>query len=158
MNLDHIVAVLQSPDKTTIDRLLEDRSTAFWIDWRQEDETIADACELVLETGKLVSELVEVDTDEGYEVYVQYFDRRRKVPLSYSESDRHITLVALNQVLAPDYEIRFCIDSHGSDTLAFLPLSTEQWSDLERRFGEAVGRRFFKLTERPNVFTDVLNF
>jgi hypothetical protein len=138
--------------------LLEDDATVFWIDWRQEDETIAESCELVLRTGRLSGELVEVDSDAGYEVYLQYGDRRIQVPLSYSAGDRHITLCALNRLLAPEYEVRFCIDSKESDTLAFLPLASVQWAEFEQRYGEAVGRRFYQYADRPNLFTDSLPF
>jgi hypothetical protein len=151
MDIGKVTAVLESPTEETIRALLDDDGTVFWIDWRQEDETIAESCESVLQTGHLSGELVEVDSDEGFEVYLQYRDRRVQVPLSYSGDDRHITLCALNRVLAPDFEARFCIDSNGSDTLAFLPLACEQC-------GEAVGRRFYKIVDRPNLFTDTLPF
>jgi hypothetical protein len=68
--------------------------------------------------------------------------------------DRHITLCSLNEALKPDYEVRFCIDSNGSDTLSFLPLPTSTWKDLEANYGEAVGQRFYQLKDRPNLFTD----
>lgn len=158
MNISKVVAVLESPTGSAVRALLDDETTIFWIDWRQEDETIAGSCESVLQTGRLSGELVEVDSDEGFEVYLQYGDRRIQVPLNYSGDDRHITLCALNQVLAPDYETRFCIDSNGSDTLAFLPLKCEQWSAFESQYGEAVSRRFYKIAERPNLFTDPLSF
>lgn len=158
MNLAKVIAVLESPTEEAINALLDDDSTVFWIDWRQEDETIADSCELVLRTGHLSGELVEVDSVEGYEVYLRYRDRRVRVPLSYSGDDRHITLCALNSVLAPEYEVRFCIDSNGSDMAAFLPLSCEQWEALELRYGSVLGQRFYKLADRPNLFTDPLPF
>jgi len=60
--------------------------------------------------------------------------------------------------LAPEYEIRFCIDSNGSDTLAFLPLPVATWAELETSHGPAVSRHFYRLAERPNVFTDTLPF
>lgn len=158
MDIGKVAAVLESPTQDAIRALLDDDSIVLWIDWRQEDATIAESCELILRTGHLSGQLVDVDSDEGFEVYLQYQDRRVKVPLSYSGDDRHITLSALNRVLAPDYEVRFCIDSYGSDTLAFLPLSCEQWAGLERQYGEAVGRRFYKIADRPNLFTNPVQF
>ncbi|WP_228277599.1 hypothetical protein [Acinetobacter dispersus] len=44
------------------------------------------------------------------------------IPYQGEGADRDTTLKALNQILQPDYEIRFCMASDGSDTLAFLPL------------------------------------
>lgn len=156
MDIGKVTAVIESPTEEAIRALLDDDSTVFWIDWRQEDETIAESCESVLQTDQLSGELVEVDSDEGFEVYLQFRDRREKVPLSHSADDRHITLCTLNRVLSPEYEVRFCIDSNGSDTLAFLPLECKQWSALESQFGEAVSSRFYKIAERPNLFTDQL--
>ena len=64
-DIESVIAVLESPTKETIRALLDDDTTVFWIDWRQEDETIADSCEMVLGTGHLSGELVEVDSAEG---------------------------------------------------------------------------------------------
>ena len=156
MNLELIRAVLDDPSEDAVQELLDDAETVFWVDWREEDDAIVDACEAVLRTGKLAGEYVEVNTDDGYEVYVRYGDRRVKVPLSYGERDRHLTLCALNQALSPDYEVRFCRDTNGGDALAFLPLPTKAWAELERRYGAALVRRFHRITERPNLFTDPL--
>lgn len=158
MDIGKVTTVLESPTEDAIRALLDDDGTVFWIDWRQEDETIAESCDAVLHTGQLSGELVEVDSDEGFEVHLQFRDRREKVPLSYSGDDRHITLCALNRVLAPECEVRFCIDSKGSDTLAFIPLECKQWSAFESQYGEAVSKRFYKIAERPNLFTDELPF
>jgi hypothetical protein len=158
MDVSKFIAVLASPTDDAIRALLEDDTTVFWIDWRQDDETIAKSCESVLQTGHLSGELNEVDSDEGYEVYLQQRDRRVQVPLDYGGRDRHITLCALNRVLAPECEVRLCIDSSGSDSLAFLPLSCERCAAPEQRYGEAVGQRFYRLAERPNFFADRLPF
>jgi hypothetical protein len=154
MNVEQVRAVLESPTGQAVRTLLDDEAAVFWVDWRQEDETIADACEEVLGTGRLSGEYVETDTDEGYEVYIRYGDRRVRVPLTYTEADRHVTLCALNEALAPDYEVRFCVDSTGGDTLAFLPLPAAWWAELEQRYGHAVGERFRRISARPNLFTD----
>ena len=158
MDFAKVTAVLESPTADRIRAMLDDDTTVFWIDWRQDDETIAESCELVLQTGHLSAELVDGGDAREAEVYLHYRDRRVRVPLTYSDSDRHITLCALNHVLAPEYEVRFCIDSNGSDTLAFLPLPCEQWSAFERQYGEAIARRFYRLTDKPNLFTDTLPF
>jgi hypothetical protein len=153
VNLELIRAVLDDPTDDAIEDLLDDKSTVFWVDWREEDDAIVEGCEAVLGTGKLAGEYVEVGTGEGYEVHVRYGDRRVKVPLTYSERDRHVTLCSLNEAIRPDYEVRFCVDSDGGDALAFLPLPAKAWVELERRYGGAVGRRFGRLTDRPNLFT-----
>src|SRR5262252_8101964 len=130
MNIALVTAVLESHSQSAIEALFSDRQTVFWIDWRQEDDSIPNDCEAVLQTGSLSGEIKEVDTEEGFEVYVKYRGKRVKVPLTYSGADRHITIYAINFMLRPEHEIRFCIDSNGSDTLAFLPLPTATWNQL----------------------------
>lgn len=135
-------------------RLLADRDSVFLVDWREEDDAIVGYCERILKTGQLRGEIVDVDDDPGFEIYIERGPRRVKVPLVVGPEDRHITLFTLNQLLMPDYEIRVCVDSNGSDTLAFLPLSSADWSKLEARFGNVVRTRFRKIEEHPNLFTE----
>ncbi len=42
MDIGKVAAVLESPTEDAIRDLLEDDGTVFWIDWRQDDETIAE--------------------------------------------------------------------------------------------------------------------
>ena len=158
MNLELITQVLQSPNDTAVRALLEANDTVFWVDWREEDDAIVGYCEDILQTGSLAAELVEVDTENGYEIHITFQGKRAKVPLTYSPQDRHITLYALNQILAPDYEVRFCIASNGSDTLAFLPLPSSQWQKLEAAHGDRLAEHFCRLAPKPNLFTDPLPF
>jgi hypothetical protein len=124
------------------------------VDWREMDDAIVEYCESVLDTDSLSAEVVEIDADPGYEIYISYQGRRTKVPLIIGPEDRHITLHTLNQVLAPDYEVRVCVDSNGSDTLAFLPLSAADWAALESKYGQRVAKHFRKIEKAPNLFTD----
>jgi hypothetical protein len=146
--------VLQSPSEDNVSALLDDDSAVFMVDWREEDDAIVEYCESVLGTGSLSAELVDIDDDPGFELYITYAGDRAKVPLVAGPEDRHITLYTLNQVLAPDYEVRVCVDSNVSDTLAFLPLAATDWSALESKYGEAVAERFKRIEEKPNLFTD----
>jgi hypothetical protein len=38
VNLDAVTAALENPCQATIQALLEDNQTVFWVDWRHEDE------------------------------------------------------------------------------------------------------------------------
>jgi hypothetical protein len=158
MNLDLITAVLESGGKEATRALLDDDGTIFWVDWREGERDIVRYCETVLRTGSLTAEWVRAATPDRRDLFISYGGRRIRAPLIQGYEDRHIALCALNQALAPEYEVRFCIDSKGSDTLAFLPLPSETWAGLEQRYGAAVGRHFYRLAERPNVFTDPLPF
>ena len=158
MNIDLITAVLESPSKERIRALFDDDTTVFWVDWREGEGDIVRYCEAVLQTGSLTAEQVRAATPRGSDLFISHGGRRIRAPLINGYEDRHIALCALNQVLAPDYEVRFCIDSNGSDTLAFLPLPSTKWVELEQRYGGAVSQHFYRFAERPNLFTDALPF
>ena len=158
MNIDLITAVLESPSKDRIRALFDDDTTVFWVDWREGEGDIVRYCEAVLQTGSLSAEQVRAATPRGSDLFISYNGKRIRAPLINGPEDRHIALCALNQVLAPDYEVRFCIPSNGSDTLAFVPLSSAKWAELEQRCGAAVSRHFYRFAERPNLFTDPLPF
>ena len=149
---------MESASKETIRALFDDDATVFWVDWRESESDIVRYCESVLQTGSLTAEWVRNDTPRGSDLFITYGGKRVRAPLINGPEDRHIALCALNQALAPDHEIRFCIDSNGSDTLAFLPLPSARWAELEHCYGTAVSRHFYRFTERPNLFTDSLSF
>jgi hypothetical protein len=158
MNLDLITRVIQSPTDATIEELLDDETTVFWVDWREYDSEIIGMCESIIQTGSLSAEEIDADNEAGFDLFIRYQDRRVQVPLEIGEQDRHITLVTLNETLNPDFEVRYCIDSHGSDTAALIPLPCQVWKELEQQHGDAVAKRFYKLQSTPNIFTDVLPF
>lgn len=158
MDYELIKRVIESPDEDTIETLFDDYDTVVWVDWGADDREIVDDFESILQTGKLSAEAVSANTDAGYELFITYGDERVKVPIVCGGEDRHITIVTLNEVLAPEYEIRFCIDSNGSDTLGFLPLPSSKWRELEEQYDGAVAKRFYRLKTKPNLFTDDLPF
>jgi len=159
MKLDIVTKLLSSPSADAVGAFLEDESVVFWIDWRQEDETIADSCELVLNTGSLGGEMIDnTDDDCPYHVEITYNSKRERVPLTFSESDRHLTLLAINRVLHPDYEIRLCISASDGDTLGFVALPTTDWNALHIQFDGLVDKHFYRISKTPNLFTDSLSF
>lgn len=150
-----ITRVLESPcSDDDIQALLDDRETVFWVDWREEDDAIARYCEGILQTGTLTSEFVDVEGN--CELYIHYNGRRVTVPIIFSYEDRHITICSLNEILQPDYEVRYLTASRDMDTLAFLPLTANDWSVIERQYGARVGELFYKILPNPNLFTEGL--
>lgn len=137
-----------------VESLTEDGS-AFLVDWRHEDEAIPDLCERVLRTGELSGELVELSGPPGYEVFIRLQNARSKVPLTYSPGDRHVTLCALNRLLAPLFEIRYVVESHRNDTGCFVPLPCADWRTLEQEFGAELRKHFYVIQDRPNIFTEL---
>jgi hypothetical protein len=76
MKVELIEQVLASPTLERIEALLGDEETVFWVDWREEDDCIPAECERILQTGSLAGELVEVPSENGYEIYIRFRDLR----------------------------------------------------------------------------------
>ncbi len=131
-----------------------------WVDWRAaEDEMVADF-ESLLKTGAISSEFLDSNNEHGFDFFIQYKDKRKRVPfVTLGTENRQEAIVTLNELLEPDYEIRFCVDSAGNDTLAYIPLSCADWRSLEEKFTqEKVRRHFYPINaESPNMFTDYVH-
>lgn len=144
--------LIAKPGQKSAGLLFDDTESILWVDWREYDEEIIKGCEAIIKTGELAAECEEDS------LFILYKGQRSAVPLTQSEEDRHITLLALNSALNGDYELRMAWASHGSDTAAFAPLAATDWQGLEHRYGQrAVDFAFFKLQASPNVFTEPLH-
>jgi hypothetical protein len=138
------------------DRLPE-ADLLLWVDWRDDDGDIVKECERLLRTGDLSAKVIypnpAVQDGSAAEINIFCKGEHRKTIYPGAAADRDTTLFALNEALQPDYEIRFCLDSFWSDTLAFAPLSDSQWAELESEFGaEKVGKRFSKMRKDRKLF------
>lgn len=119
----------------------------FWIDWREYEEDIVFACEDILQSGELEAEACDSEKEGFYNIDISYKDKHEKVICKEDKGGRKSTLAALNNLLAPGHEIRFCKGSEGCDTIAFLVLSADQWKSLEETFtSEKVNEVFAKIT------------
>ena len=49
--------------------------------------------------------------------------------------ERDVTIKYVNELIKPEYEIRWFMESLGSDTLAFILLNNEEWKKLKEEFG-----------------------
>lgn len=147
-----IEKLISEPSEETTSLLFENNSEVFWVDWREDDDVLAEYCDSIMETHKLSSSW------EGDRLLIRYGEVTKEVPLSNSCADRHITLLTINEILSPDYEVRMVWDSDGGDTLAFTVLPTEKWLELETRYGkDKIDKAFLRLTYNLNTFTDRLH-
>ncbi|ENW92597.1 hypothetical protein [Acinetobacter dispersus] len=73
------------------------------------------------------------------------------IPYQGEGADRDTTLKALNQILQPDYEIRFCVASDGADTLEFIPLPKSLWQNLDQKYLHNIDQ-FFRRFEPDSTF------
>lgn len=126
-----------------------DENIVFWVDWREEDDAIVKYCEKCLNTKSLYAKM----NYEGEDLFltIQYKNQ------SYKEEviDRDSTLKFLNRVIQDDYEIRFCKASNGNDTLAFLPLSIEEWKNLEKDFSKVKLENLFEIINKDTQMFSV---
>lgn len=143
-NLELIAHMVTDPSQDNVATLLDDTATVFHVDWREAALDIIDICGQRLPDGTLGIAALNV---EG--VTLACGDRTTSVALTETPADRDAMLRACDRVLRPDYEIRVCLDSLGSDTLAFVCLRAEDWSDLERRHGVRLSARFAALAAQP---------
>jgi len=127
--------------------------TIMWVDWREEDDAIIRYCEDIIKTGYLSATYQDVDNEIGFNIIINYKEQEYPIPYKGKEADRDTTIITLNEVLRPEYEIRFCEDSAGSDTLAFLPLKAVQWAELEKEFGtNKIEELFCKISTDSKFF------
>lgn len=121
------------------------------VDWRKEDEAIVEYCENILQTGSLHAEIQNAGNPQGFMITLYYRDQALIIPYQGEGADRDTTLKALNQILQPDYEIRFCEASDGSDTLAFLPLPSSLWQQLDQKYTNRI-YQLFRTFEQDSTF------
>lgn len=119
--------------------LFEDDGPIVWVDWKEEDDRIVAAFAEVLQLDDLS---VSFD-NHSCDLLIRYrgVEHRIVYPVE-GVAERDATLIGLNSLLSPQHAIRLCKASRGSDTLAFLALSQQQWAALESEFGQALADCF----------------
>lgn len=148
--IDFIKKVLQTSDAS---ELMSNHDVVMWVDWREEDDAIVSYCEDILKTGKLSAECKDSDNERGFEIWIYYDGKEINIPYKGKGADRDTTLITLNDVLNPMYEIRLWRGSLGGDTLAFVPMKTEEWNDLEKEFGlKKLENEFMRIKKGVSMF------
>ncbi|MDD7512123.1 MAG: glutathione reductase [Peptostreptococcaceae bacterium] len=122
-----------------------------WIDWREYDEDIISFVNEKIE-DKVEVEHIFNNKPYGDDICLKYKNKSLIIP--YEEKmDRDTTIKYLNEFIKPKYEIRFCMESLGNDTLAFCLLEENLWNELEKKFGlEKVRFYFEKIDVKSNMF------
>jgi hypothetical protein len=121
----------------------------FAVDWREDDADIVAYCAEALELESLTAEW------RGDDLFITFDGQEARVPLVMDVADRHITICTLNDVLSPNYEVRFLVFSHGSDTGGFAALSVADWNELEKANAAVVGENFIDPRKLPNLMTEL---
>jgi hypothetical protein len=147
------IDLIKAGDEQSIDDAFFDESCVdfFAVDWGEADFDIIELCEMVIATGKLSAGW------KGDDLFIHYGNVERRVPLTESEGDRHVTICLLNDVLAPDFEIRYVIASYGGDTIGFCVLPKNLWNELEQEYLQFINADFIDPRALPNIVTELVD-
>ncbi|MFF2176429.1 hypothetical protein ACFVT8_08225 [Lysinibacillus sp. NPDC058147] len=127
-----------------------------WVDWRDCDESIVEYFnEYLLEEDKINVELVENDKPRCVDIFLIKYEVRKAIPYEEERTDRDTTLKAVQDFIAPKYQIRWYMDSLGGDTLAFCLLPTEIWLGLEGEYGEEKVTYYFAPLSHDSIMFEM---
>lgn len=144
---------------TAFYRLQDNDLVCFQVDWRNDDaDTVKDCAALLpdLPPGALTAAWVPTTDPAAInpDLVITYCGAAYQVPLRHSFDDRHLTLLALNAILAPDYEIRDVASSHDGDTRCYIVLSAGAWTYLAAEYPAALAQQLWPLEDHPFLSTD----
>ncbi|WP_314110991.1 hypothetical protein [uncultured Granulicatella sp.] len=137
-------------DTNNFEELLES-DTLIWVDNREYDEDIISYVNEKLE-DKIEIVLKDNGKPYGEDIYLKHKDKSFMIP--YKEKmDRDTNIKSINEFIQPKYEIRFCLESLGNDTLAFVVLTKDLWEQLENEFDkEKVNYYFEEIDFKSKIF------
>lgn len=122
------------------------------VDWQDNDEDIVAECAALLEGSDLKAELRPSQQTNGFAMDIVFDQKRVSVPYAKDGSDRDTTLISLNEILQPEYQIRLCQASMGDDEIEFMLLPTSLWEKLQRRYGRDVIEDCFAEIDKDSCF------
>ncbi|MDM5248164.1 MULTISPECIES: hypothetical protein [unclassified Lysinibacillus] len=125
-----------------------------WVDWKDFDDSIVEYFNnFLLEEDLIEFEIIENDQPRGVDIFLIKDEVKKAIPYDEERTDRDTTLKAVQDFIAPKYQIRWYMDSLGGDTLAFCLLPTEKWLKLEKEYGaEKVTYYFASITQDAVMF------
>ena len=137
-------------DTNNFEELLES-DTLIWVDNREYDEDIISYVNEKLE-DKIEIVLKDNGKPYGEDIYLK--DKAKSFMIPYKEKmDRDTSIKSINEFIQPKYEIRFCLESLGNDTLAFVVLTKDLWKQLENEFDkEKVNYYFEEIDFKSKIF------
>ena len=112
-----------------------ENSVAVWIDWREYEEDIVEYFNKKLpDETKIILEFVDNQKNYGNDIILKNNNKSLQIPYD-DVMERDVTIKYVDEFIKPEYEIRWFMESLGSDTLAFILLNNEEWKKLEEEFG-----------------------
>ena len=132
--MDRIKNFLLAPDENKDE--FWDSDVLIWVDWGDFDKSIIEYFNARLpKEDKIQFECVNIKKERGIDIILKKDGTSTIIPYADDCTDRDTTLKSIQQHIYPKYQIRWYMDSLGSDTLAFCIGLTSQWKQLEQEFG-----------------------
>jgi Protein of unknown function (DUF1444) len=148
MNAYFLKNLIENPSEWLTKRLFHGVPDVFWVDWREASNSIVELAAKALAIDDLSAQWIDGN------FYITFRGQQTAVDLKSAPGDQDITLAALNSAVSAAFEIRFVKASDGGDTLAFLPLPTERWAELDTAFGQKVDEAFARIGGGASFFGD----
>lgn len=122
--------------------LMDDNKLVMWLNEHSAVDEIIFKIEELLEMCCL-----EKETSEDNGIRLIYNQKPIQLANSNGEIDLDKLLAAINELMHPDFEIRFWKGSYGMKDLAFIPLAKELWDALEEHLSTSLVNEEFRKVE-----------
>jgi len=123
-------------------KLMDDTKLVMWLNENSAVDEIIYRIEELIEMKCLEKEILD---DNG--IRLIYNQKSIQIADSNGEINLNKLLAAINELLHPDYEIRFWKGSYGMTDLAFIPLAKELWDALEEHLSTSLVNEEFRRVE-----------
>jgi hypothetical protein len=150
-------AVLQHPIKSHSSAIFDDTTNIVWIDSREEEDAIVHRIADRIGAIPLSAEVADAENDAGYEVRINYRDATKVITPDDGFGSRHATLNAIDELLSPEYQIRFVTDTNGTDTIGVVVELLCDWSRLYKLYGQRLNQHFCPIRELPDLMNTAGN-
>jgi hypothetical protein len=147
--LRDIVTYLKTASVDVFHELFEEGGPVIWIDWGEEDDDI------VMMTAEVLGlkDLSVRFENDSCDLLIKYRGIEHRVGYrQVGVADRDTTIIALNNLLRPEHELRLCNASKGSDTLGLMALPSADWALLEHKCPEACAEHFSIIGKATAMF------
>ncbi len=129
----------------------DDEDHLVWIDWRETEDAIVEYIAAKLDGWKLSATIDDAASKCGYEVSISCGDRTLTIDPSGELDCRHATLLAIDNLISPAYQIRFASATNGGDTIGVAVERIADWQFLWSKYGRVVNERFCPIRELPDL-------
>ena len=127
-----------------------------WIDWREYEESIIKYFnEKLPPEDQIKFECKESEKEREIDIVLEKNGVKIEIPYADEYTDRDTTLRNIEKYIEPKYQIRWYMDSLGSDTLAFYIGLTFDWKLLEEEFGKEKVDFYFKPIDEESIMFEM---